>query len=118
MRSHDLACRLGGDEFAVLFPETEATGAVEAVQRILLTLESLDAGGITGHSASAGVAVLDGAQGPESFLAAASSALDEARAAGGGQAMVYSPAVPGAEAAERTCRRAWCGDRGACLDPR
>ena len=101
VRSHDLACRIGGDEFAILFPETEVEGAVDAVQRILVSLESLDAGGVQGHSASAGVAMLDGSQGPESLLAAAASALDEARAAGGGQAIVYAPAVPGSEDAEQ-----------------
>jgi diguanylate cyclase (GGDEF)-like protein/putative nucleotidyltransferase with HDIG domain len=91
-RAHDLACRIGGDEFAILFPETEPAGAFDAVVRILASLERLDAGGVTGHSASAGVAALEPAQAPEALLAAAGSALEQARAAGGGQAMMFSGA--------------------------
>lgn len=89
-RSHDLSCRLGGDEFAILFPETAAPGALDAVNRIIESLEDLDAGGIRGHSASAGVAQLAEGQGPEALLAAAGRALEQARAAGGGHAMLAS----------------------------
>jgi diguanylate cyclase (GGDEF)-like protein len=91
IRAHDLACRVGGDEFAVLLPETDVAGAVEAVERILRLLEDLDAGGIRGHSASAGVTMLGPGAGPEELLAAAGAALAQARAAGGGQAIVYEP---------------------------
>lgn len=96
-RTHDMACRVGGDEFAVLFPETEAEGAVDAVERILASLSDLDAGGLRGHSASAGIAVLEPSHTPETLLAAAGSALEGARAAGGAQLMVYSgsPDEPG-----------------------
>jgi diguanylate cyclase (GGDEF)-like protein len=96
-RATDLACRTGGDEFAILFPETEHTGAYEAVGRILVALESLDAGGVRGHSASAGIAMLEPAQAPEALLAAAGSALETARAAGGGRAAIFSTAGEGAE---------------------
>jgi diguanylate cyclase (GGDEF)-like protein len=91
-RTNDLACRLGGDEFAILFPETEHTGANEAVARILVALEDLDAGGVRGHSASVGIAMLEPSQAPEALLAAAGSALEMARAAGGGQAATFSTA--------------------------
>jgi diguanylate cyclase (GGDEF)-like protein len=90
-RSHDIACRIGGDEFAVLFPETEAVGALDAVQRILASLEELDAGGVRGQSASAGVAALAPGHTPEALLASAASALEQARAAGGGQAILHVP---------------------------
>ena len=43
-----------------------------------------------GHSASAGIAVLEPGQSPEALLAAAGSALETARAAGGGQAAVFA----------------------------
>jgi diguanylate cyclase (GGDEF)-like protein len=89
-RTNDLACRIGGDEFAILFPETETAGAYDAVGRILVALESLEAGGVQGHSASAGIAILEPAQTPEALLAAAGSALEAARTAGGGQAAVFS----------------------------
>ena len=95
-RTNDLACRMGGDEFAILFPETDHRGAFDAVGRILVALESLEAGGVRGHSASAGIAMLEPGQGPEALLAAASSALETARAGGGGQAAVSSTAAEGA----------------------
>ncbi len=99
-RSQDLACRIGGDEFAILFPETETPGALDAVKRILVSLEDLEAGGVRGHSASAGVASLDPAQTPEALLAAAGSALEQARLAGGGQVILYSGPVAEAGAGE------------------
>ena len=89
-RAHDLACRIGNDEFAILFAETEHLGALDAVGRVLVSLEDLDAGGVRGHSASAGIAVLEKRQTPEGLLGAAGSALEQARAAGGGQAAVFS----------------------------
>jgi diguanylate cyclase (GGDEF)-like protein len=89
-RSHDLSCRLGGDEFALIFPETTALGALDAVKRILVELEELEVGGVRGHTASAGVAELGPEQSAEALLAAAGSALERARAAGGGQAQVCS----------------------------
>ncbi len=87
-RTNDLACRIGGDEFAVMFPETDDAGALDAVGRILVSLENLDAGGVRGHSASAGIAMLEPGQSHEALLAAAASAMGTARAAGGGQAAV------------------------------
>ena len=87
-RIHDLACRMGGDEFALLLPETSAAGSLEAVNRILVELEDLEAGTIRGVSASVGVAQLDSGQKPESLLAAARAALEQARAGGGGRAAV------------------------------
>jgi diguanylate cyclase (GGDEF)-like protein len=89
-RSHDLSCRLGGDEFALLFPETGAPGALDAVSRLLVELEELEAGGVRGHRASVGVAELSSGESPEALLGAAGKALEQARAAGGGQAMIYS----------------------------
>jgi diguanylate cyclase (GGDEF)-like protein len=100
-RSHDVACRMGGDEFAILFGETEAEGALDAVCRILGSLEDLDAGGVRGHTASAGVAALEPNQTPEALLAAAGSALERARAFGGGRAHLYvGPSGDDAEAQE------------------
>jgi len=89
-RTNDLACRSGGDEFAVMFPETDAAGAADAVGRILRSLESLEAGGVRGHSAAAGVAALTPGQTPESLLASASAALETARASGGGHVAVFA----------------------------
>ena len=58
-RAHDLACRVGADEFAVLFPETDRAGRARgASSRILVALEDVEAGGVRGHAASAGIAEL------------------------------------------------------------
>jgi diguanylate cyclase (GGDEF)-like protein len=89
-RVNDLACRMGGDEFAILFNETDAADALDAVQRILVALEQIEAGGVRGIAVSVGVAGLESGQRPEALLAAASSALELARAAGGSQAVMYS----------------------------
>ena len=89
-RTNDLACRIGGDEFAIMFPETDAPGALDAVGRILRSLESLEVGGVRGQSASAGVASLVPGQTPESLIAAAIAALEAARVSGGGRAEVFS----------------------------
>jgi diguanylate cyclase (GGDEF)-like protein len=90
-RMNDLACRTGGDEFAILFGETEGSEALEAVQRILVELEDLEAGPVRGIDVSVGVAGLTAGQRPEALLAAAASALEEARAAGGSQAVLFRP---------------------------
>lgn len=95
-RFNDLTCRVGGDEFAILFPETEPAGVTDAVGRLLVALESIEAGGVRGLSASVGIAGFEPpAQKPEELLAAAAAALDRARVAGGGQAVIH---VAGTEA--------------------
>jgi diguanylate cyclase (GGDEF)-like protein len=88
-RGSDLACRIGGDEFAIMFAETSAPRAADAMQRVLVEMEDLDAGGVRGHSASVGIAALQPDQSPEALLAAAGSALEQSRAAGGGQAVIF-----------------------------
>jgi HD-GYP domain-containing protein (c-di-GMP phosphodiesterase class II) len=93
-----LLAGVGGDEFAVLFPETDQIGADDAIGRILVSLESLAAGGVQGHSASAGIAMLEPGQSSEALLAAAATALEAARAAGGGQTAVLPTAAQQASA--------------------
>ena len=102
-RGNDLACRLAGDEFAVIFPETEHVGASEALARVLVAMETLEVAGVRGHSASAGIATLEPGQSPERLLAAAGTALDAARAAGGAQAAMFAtPAEQSVDAAVAT----------------
>jgi diguanylate cyclase (GGDEF)-like protein len=97
-RVHDLTCRMGGDEFGFLLPETGAAAATGAIGRILVELEDVEAGGIRGVSASVGIAALEIGQQPESVLAAARSALEQARAGGGGQVVVFGRSVDDGEA--------------------
>jgi diguanylate cyclase (GGDEF)-like protein len=89
-RAQDLACRMGGDEFAIAFCETPVAEALEAARRLLIDFEDLEAGGVREHSASIGIAELAPQQEPEALIAAAGSALDQARASGGGQVAVFA----------------------------
>jgi diguanylate cyclase (GGDEF)-like protein len=97
-RVHDLACRMGGDEFGFLLPETDAAAAQLPIERILVELEDLEAGGIRGVSASVGIAGLEIGEKPESVLAAARSALEQARAGGGRRAVIFGGASENGEA--------------------
>src|SRR6266511_1438391 len=99
-RVHDLACRVGGDEFALLLPETGTAAALQSVQRILVELEDLEAGGVRGISASVGIAALEADQTPEALLAGARAGVEQARAAGGRQAAVFGGGETGADLLE------------------
>jgi diguanylate cyclase (GGDEF)-like protein len=88
-RSTDLACRAGGDEFMILLPETGIDRALQAAERILHELETLEAGPIRGISASIGVAGLEQRQTPEELLAGGRTAIERARKAGGGRVIKF-----------------------------
>jgi putative nucleotidyltransferase with HDIG domain len=88
-RANDLACRTGGDEFAILLPETPAQSAVLAMQRLLRVLEDLAVGEVREISASIGIASFHDSDSAGGLMAAARSALEQARASGGGQISVY-----------------------------
>jgi diguanylate cyclase (GGDEF)-like protein len=96
-RVHDLACRMGADEFALMLPETGVAPSLQVVQRFLVELEDLEAGPVRGVSISVGIASLEAKQTLEQLLAAAADALQQARAAGGGQAAVYSGHAQGSD---------------------
>jgi len=97
-RLHDLACRMGGDEFALVLPETSAAAARQPIDRILVELEDLEAGGVRGISVSVGIAALGIGDKTESVLAAAGSALQQARSSGGRQAVVFGESAESGEA--------------------
>jgi len=88
VRNSDLACRTGGDEFAVLLSETGAAQASRAIERVIGHLAEVDADGMRGLSAAAGVAELAAHETPEALLARAREGLESARASSGGRVMV------------------------------
>jgi diguanylate cyclase (GGDEF)-like protein/PAS domain S-box-containing protein len=90
LRADDMACRSAGEEFLLVFPETDLA---EVLQRVELLCEGImkmhvyDAGRpLEPVSASIGVAVFpDSGSNREMLLVAAQAAMNQARAAGGGQ---------------------------------
>ena len=87
-RAHDLACRAGGDEFIVLLPETSIDEARSVMERILVDLEDVQAAAERGVSVSVGVAALRTGESADQLLGQAQSALDLARAEGGGRVKI------------------------------
>jgi diguanylate cyclase (GGDEF)-like protein/PAS domain S-box-containing protein len=75
LRATDTLARYGGEEFALLLPHSEADAATSIVQRLLDGMP-------LGQTASAGIAVWDGAESAERLLARADAALYDAKAAG------------------------------------
>jgi diguanylate cyclase (GGDEF)-like protein len=84
-REQDMVCRVAGDQFALLLPETDAAGGAVCAERILGVLERVQAEGIAGLRASAGVAPFERGQNSERLLAAAGVALRRAQEDGGGR---------------------------------
>ncbi len=81
-RMPDLPARVGGEEFAVLLPETDAAGAIAAARRIQALLAQEDAGPLP-LTVSIGVACLnDTIQCWEQLVAAADTAMYEAKRSG------------------------------------
>ena len=87
-RANDFLARSQGDEFVLVLTDTDASGAKQCVDRILLELEATAAGPISCVSASAGIASWQRPQTPEQLLEAARRGVDRARADGGGRTAV------------------------------
>ncbi|HEV2670913.1 MAG TPA: diguanylate cyclase, partial [Gemmatimonadales bacterium] len=86
-RDVDFVARYGGEEFLLMMPETETEGAIEVAQRIRKKIENekLAEGSI---SLSIGVAAFPGnGEAAEALIAAADTALYEAKHAGGNRVM-------------------------------
>ncbi|WP_051324927.1 diguanylate cyclase domain-containing protein [Candidatus Solirubrobacter pratensis] len=80
LRATDTLARYGGEEFAVLLPHSDHEAARTVVERLLLSVP-------LGQTASAGIAVWDGAETAEQLLARADSALYSAKGAGRARAV-------------------------------
>ncbi|MCF8105320.1 MAG: GGDEF domain-containing protein, partial [Desulfohalobiaceae bacterium] len=88
-RPGDLAARYGGEEFAVILPHTGASGAMRLAEKIKDGVQQLDvpheASPVAAHvTVSLGVAwrIPDDSAAPEDLVAAADSALYQAKAEG------------------------------------
>jgi two-component system cell cycle response regulator len=86
VREIDLAARWGGEEFAVILPGTDLAGGIKLAGRVAATLRERfvvsPAGDRLGTTASFGVAAFPAAKNAKDLLAAADSALYEAKRAG------------------------------------
>jgi diguanylate cyclase (GGDEF)-like protein len=87
-RSHDLVARVGRAEFAILLPDTEVLDAREGLERLLVELEAVGEGVVSGMGASMGLAGLDREMSAEGLLASARLACEHAERGGGGRAVV------------------------------
>lgn len=103
VRAHDLGCRYDGETLAVLMPETSGTQACAVAGKIRSQLTTHEFfgrrfGAALGITLSQGIAIgpSTGVDTPETLLAAADSALLDARAGGSDQVRLY-----GAASAER-----------------
>jgi diguanylate cyclase (GGDEF)-like protein len=81
LRSTDTIARYGGEEFALLLPHSDEAGALSVVERLLAVVPH-------DQTASAGVAVWDGAESGEALVARADAALYAATNAGRARALV------------------------------
>jgi len=108
-RANDFVARSQGDEFVLLLTDTDAAGARQCVDRILLELEATAAGPISCVSASAGIAAWQRPLKAEELLALARRGLDQARADGGGRAAVVTSGVEGVSPEEDSRRDAIVG---------
>jgi diguanylate cyclase (GGDEF)-like protein len=94
-RASDVVARTGSDEFVLVLPETDTMGALNAFERLMLELEALELGAISGASVSIGVAALQNGESGMDLVAQASQALDSARRQGGARALAIDPGQVG-----------------------
>jgi diguanylate cyclase (GGDEF)-like protein/PAS domain S-box-containing protein len=93
LRGTDFIARLGGDEFAVILPEADERAAETVAGALLEELAgwpvSVDPG--RRMTMSIGIALIEGGVSSEEAMIRADSALYEAKGAGRGRAVSYSP---------------------------
>ncbi|HZD09160.1 MAG TPA: GGDEF domain-containing protein [Candidatus Limnocylindrales bacterium] len=93
LRTPDVFCRYGGDEFVIIAPETSALAAITMARRMRQNIEALGTDKSFGTLAiSIGIAVWeDSFKANNDFIAAADSALYQAKSAGRNRERIYSP---------------------------
>jgi two-component system cell cycle response regulator len=95
LRAGDIAGRWGGEEFLVILPRTELDGALDAAERIRLTI-GREPVGVAGEdikvTVSGGCAMGPGAS-PDALVHLADTHLYQAKLAGRNQVVAYAPPV-------------------------
>jgi diguanylate cyclase (GGDEF)-like protein len=93
LRTSDVFCRYGGDEFAIIAPETSAQAAIALSRRMRQNIDALRTDQSLGTvGISIGIAVWqDNFKTNEDLIAAADSALYQAKSAGRNRECLYSP---------------------------
>ena len=99
-RTADIVARMGGEEFCVLLPDTKLSGALQAAERLRMTIERRPArwqGAAMAVTVSVGVAeVQAGGESVDALLERADQALYRAKSEGRNRVIVA--AVPQGEA--------------------
>ena len=85
LRATDTLARYGGEEFGLLLPHSDEDGALGVVERLLGDVP-------LGQTASAGIAVWDGAESADRLLARADAALYAAKSSGRARATLAASA--------------------------
>jgi diguanylate cyclase (GGDEF)-like protein len=104
MRKSDVFGRIGGEEFGLLLPETDATEAADAAERIRRLIEStlVETGGHEVRATvSLGVAPIPAAGGAQGWLAEADVALYEAKQYGRNRVVTLKPRRRAVHAADQ-----------------
>jgi diguanylate cyclase (GGDEF)-like protein/putative nucleotidyltransferase with HDIG domain len=87
----DRVTRSGPDEFAVMMPGTDCAGAVRAVERIHLELESVRVGRVDSVTFSAGLVQWERPLTADQLIDRAVGRLEVARSLGGGRIQAHDP---------------------------
>jgi diguanylate cyclase (GGDEF)-like protein len=104
-RSHDLMGRTGRAEFAILLTDTDVLDAREGLERLLVELETVGEGVVSGVAASMGLAAPEREMSAEGLLATARKACEHAERSGGGRAVVAAELEGAAQETARALQR-------------